>query len=138
MFDHSWITLERKQLSFLIGFLFSLFYVIFVYFFQLLFSACFVFSWEKKNASANNSNIYSRANPNPDVGKSCSRKSIDPKLSQVPFLSSSICFFFFYLKKKIPNWEHVGSQARIKKSEKKKNSKNIANGWAHHFCLKLS
>lgn len=99
MFDHSWITLERKQLSFLIGFLFSLFYVIFVYFFQLLFSACFVFSWEKKNASANNSNIYSRANPNPDVGKSCSRKSIDPKLSQVPFLSSSICFFFLFEKK---------------------------------------
>ena len=97
-------------------------YISFSYYFLLV-----LFSLGEKNASANNSNICSRANPNPDVGKSCSRKSIDPKLSQVPFLSSSI--FFFNLKKKIPNWEHVGSQASIKKKIIiNKNSKNIANG----------
>lgn len=98
-------------------------YISFSYYFLLV-----LFSLgKKKNASANNSNICSRANPNPDVGKSCSRKSIDPKLSQVPFLSSSI--FFFNLKKKylIGNMWALKQESR-RARKKKKNSKNIANG----------
>lgn len=126
MFDHSWITLERKQLSFLIGFLFSLFYVIFVYFFQLLFSACFVFTWEKKKCISKQQQYLLSCKPKSRCGQ-----VMFEKVDRSKVVSGSISFFFnffFNLKKKYLIGNMWALKQESRRARKKKNSKNIANG----------